>query len=674
MDEGNIKINELQTELETARRRIAELTRLLEERRSAETAFRQCKEQLKENEEKFRLISEQSFLGIAIIQDGMPIYFNKAAIDIGEYPFEELAQWSLEQFMAAIHPDDRAFVGEQAKRKLSGDAQVIPSYSFRVITKTGKTKWLEIYSKTVCFQGKNADLVTLIDVTDRRKSQEAQRRLATAVEQIAEAIAITDKEGNIQYVNPAFERISGYCRNGIAGKKLSPLGCSDYNKAFRKQLWDTLARGDVWNGRLTSRKKDGSVYFEETTIAPVRDNCGEIANFVAVKRDVTSEVLLEKQLFHAQKMEAVGTLAGGIAHDFNNLLTVVLGYADYLLMDKSLGEPVRVDLRKISESAKKGAELVRSLLTFSRKVEPRLTPMDLNQQVDQVKNLLFRTLPKMITIAVSLEQELTATTYADPAQIQQVLMNLAVNARDSMPNGGKLTMQTTGVVLDDEFCRSHLGAKHGRYVMVSVSDTGRGIRKEVLDHIFEPFYTTKGMGRGTGLGLAVTYGIVKQHGGYIECESTVGEGSTFRVYLPALDEDAAQVGACQRPAIQIGTETVLLVDDEDLIRDLARTILVRAGYEVITATNGREALELYKTEANRVSLIILDLIMPEMGGAECLDELLRIDPGAKVLIASGYSADNPTSAELELSAKGFVWKPYNVKQFLDAVRHALDGE
>ncbi len=661
-------------ELEIAQRRIAELGRLLEECRSAEIAFRQRAEQLKENEEKFRLISEQSLLGIAIIQDGMPIYFNKAALDIGEYTLEELAQWSLDQFVAAIYPDDRAFVLEQAQKKLSGDPQVIPSYSFRVITKTGKIKWLEIYSKTVRYHGKNADLVTLIDVTDRHESQEAQKRLATAVEQTAEAIVITDKEGNIQYFNPAFERISGCCRNGITGKKLSPLGCSDYNEAFRKQLWGTLARGDVWNGRLASRKKDGSIYFEETTIAPVRNDGGEIANFVAVKRDVTSEVLLEKQLFYAQKMEAVGTLAGGIAHDFNNLLTVVLGYSDYLLMDESLGEPVRADLSRISEAAKKGAELVRSLLTFSRKVEPRLTPMNLNQQVEQVKNLLLRTLPKMITIAVSLEEGLAATTYADPAQIQQVLMNLAVNARDAMPNGGKLAIQTAGIVLDEKFCRSHLGARTGRYVMLSVSDAGRGMNKEVLDHIFEPFYTTKEMGRGTGLGLAVTYGIVKQHGGYIECESKPGEGSTFRVYLPAVDTDAAEGLTHQKTAVQVGTETVLLVDDEDLVRDLARTILVRAGYEVITTTNGREALELYKTDADRVSLVILDLIMPEMGGAECLRELMIIDPDAKVLIASGYSADNAMTAELDLSVKGFVWKPYNVKQFLHAVRHALDVE
>ena len=240
---------------------------------------------------------------------------------------------------------------------------------------------------------------------------------------------------------------------------------------------------------------------------------------------------LEKELLHAQKMEAVGTLAGGIAHDFNNLLTVILGYSEYLLMDGDIGELARGDLSKLNQAAQKGAELVQSLLTFSRKVEPKFSPTSLNQQVEQVKNLLGRTLPKKINISVALEKGL-AIIHADSSQVQQVLMNLAVNAKDAMPNGGKLTIQTSNVVLDEEFCRSHLGAKPGRYAMVSVSDTGHGMDKQILGHIFEPFYTTKGMGRGTGLGLAMMYGIVKQHAGYIECESVVGAGTSFRVYLP----------------------------------------------------------------------------------------------------------------------------------------------
>jgi len=316
-------------------------------------------------------------------------------------------------------------------------------------------------------------------------------------------------------------------------------------------------------------------------------------------------------------MEAVGTLAGRIAHDFNNLLTVILGYSEYLLMDGDLGESALGDLSKLNQTAHKGAELVQSLLTFSRKLEPKLGPTNLNHQVEQVKNLLERTIPKKINISVSLEKRL-AITHADPSQIQQGLMNLAVNAKDAMPNGGKLTIQTSNAVLDEEFCRSHLGAKSGRYAMVSVSDTGHGVDKEILGHIFEPFYTTKGMGRGTGLGLAMTYGIVKQHGGYIECESVVGEGTEFRVYLPVPDADERYEGAQEKPLFQGGAETILLVDDEDSIRDLAQKILVRAGYRVLTPSNGSEALELYKKEAGRISLVILDLIMSEMSGGQCV--------------------------------------------------------
>jgi two-component system cell cycle sensor histidine kinase/response regulator CckA len=515
------------------------------------------------------------------------------------------------------------------------------------------------------------NIVSLVDMTEMKHADEVRKLMATAVEQAAEAIVIADKNGNTQYVNPAFERISGYSQEETLGKKISPLESPDYNEAFQRQLWNTLRRGEVWNGRIIGRKKDGTVYFEDTTIAPVRDGNGDAANYVAVKRDVTREVLLEKELLHAQKMEAVGTLAGGIAHDFNNLLTIILGYSEYLLTEEDMSETARGDLNKMSEAARKGAELVQNLLTFSRKVDPTLSPTNLNQQVEEIKGLLGRTMSKNITISVSLEKAL-ATIHADGGQIQQVLMNLAVNAKDAMPDGGRLAIETSNVVLDEEFCRSHLGSKPGNYAMVSVSDTGYGMDKEILNHIFEPFYTTKGLGRGTGLGLAMTYGIVKQHGGYIDCSSAVGQGTTFRVYLPVPEEDSREESVPTAHVLQRGSETVLLVDDEDAIRDLAKKILVRAGYNVLTASNGRDALELYTREAGRISMVILDLVMPEMGGGQCLEELVRIDPNARIIIASGSSPDGPTTEGLEQLAKGFVWKPYNIRQLLQAVRRVLD--
>jgi len=625
---------------------------------------------LKKSEQKFRLLYENVPSAYQSLDDrGLLLEVNEAWLDLFGYSREEvISQW----FGDLLAPKFResscgGILGRDSEGRIQG-------VELEMVKKDGSPVTVLLDGIVVGDgDGKFKCHHILHNITERNKSQAEQKWLATAVEQSAEAIVIADKDGNTQYVNPAFERISGYSREEIAGKKLSPLAGPDYNEALQRQLWKTITRGEVWNGRLESKKKDGTVYFEDTTIAPVRDARGDIANFVAVKRDVTREVLLEKELLHAQKMEAVGTLAGGIAHDFNNLLTVILGYSEYLLMDGDIGESARGDLTKLNQAAQKGAELVQSLLTFSRKVEPKLSPTNLNHQVEQVKNLLGRTLPKNINIAVSLDKGV-AIIHADSSQVQQVLMNLAVNAKDAMPNGGMLTIQTSNVVLDEEFCRSHLGATRGRYAMVSVSDTGHGMDKQILGHIFEPFYTTKGMGRGTGLGLAMTYGIVKQHAGYIECESVVGAGTTFRVYLPVPDAYAPEEDIQEKPVLPGGPETVLLVDDEDSIRDLVQKVLVRAGYSVLTASNGQEALELYKRESGRISLVILDLVMPEMSGAQCLEELIRIDPNARALIASGSSPDRFTTEGLEQLAKGFVWKPYNIRQLLHAVRRALEGE
>jgi two-component system, cell cycle sensor histidine kinase and response regulator CckA len=625
---------------------------------------------LRKSEQKFRLLYENVPSAYQSLDDrGLLLEVNEAWLDLFGYSREEVINKSFGDFLAPTYRGGSC--GGILARDSEGRLQGV---ELEMVKKDGAPVTVLLDGIVVGDgDGKFKSHHILHNVTERNKSQAEQKWLATAVEQSAEAIVIADKDGNTQYVNPAFERISGYSRREIVGKKLSPLAGSDYNEALQRQLWKTITRGEVWNGRLESKKKDGTVYFEDTTIAPVRDARGDIANFVAVKRDVTREVLLEKELLHAQKMEAVGTLAGGIAHDFNNLLTVVLGYSEYLLMDGDIGESARGDLSKLNQAAQKGAELVQSLLTFSRKVEPKLSPTNLNHQVEQVKNLLERTLPKKINISVSLEKGLDII-HADSSQVQQVLMNLAVNAKDAMPNGGKLTIQTANAVIDEEFCRSHLGAKCGRYAMVSVSDTGHGMDKQILGHIFEPFYTTKGMGRGTGLGLAMTYGIVKQHAGYIECESVVGAGTTFRVYLPVPDADAPDEDIQEKPALPGGPETVLLVDDEDSIRDLVQKVLVRAGYSVLTASNGQEALELYKRESGRISLVILDLVMPEMSGAQCLEELVRIDPNARALIASGSSPDRFTTEGLEQLAKGFVWKPYNISQLLHAVRRALEGE
>jgi len=370
-------------------------------------------------------------------------------------------------------------------------------------------------------------------------------------------------------------------------------------------------------------------------------------------------------------MEAIGTLAGGVAHDFNNILQVALGYSELLVGDEGLSRRHGADLQKINEAARRGADLVQRLLTFSRKTDIKPQPLDLNRRINEMLKMIERTIPKMIDIQLFLAQDL-ATINADPTQLDQVLMNLAVNARDAMPDGGKLIVETANIVLEEEYARTHLDVKSGNHVLLTFTDTGSGMDKETLEHIFEPFFTTKEGGQGTGLGLATVLGIVQQHEGFIRCYSEPGHGTTFKIYFPALVSEEELKETVVRTIPKGGSGTILLVDDEEHIAELGKRILSKAGYTVLTARNGREALESYKEHREKISLVILDLIMPEMGGKQCLEGLLSLDPSVKVIIASGYSANGQTKGTLASGAKGFVNKPYDIRQVLAIVRSVLD--
>jgi CheY-like chemotaxis protein len=376
-------------------------------------------------------------------------------------------------------------------------------------------------------------------------------------------------------------------------------------------------------------------------------------------------------------MEAIGTLAGGIAHDFNNLLQAIQGYTELLLMRKREEESGFRELREVIRASKRGAELTQQLLTFSRKVESKRKPLDLNQEVGELRDLVERTIPRMIEVEFHLDGNLKALN-ADSAQLKQVLMNLVVNAKDAMPEGGKLVIETKNITLDQDFCKRYAEVKPGEYVLLSISDTGHGMDHDTLEHIFDPFYTTKEVGKGTGLGLAIVYGIVKNHEGYVMCSSRPGAGTSFRIYFPMTEVETETVDSMgspeSKPFALGGNETVLLVDDEEFIRELGMDVLGQAGYTVLTANDGEEALKVYRREHGRIDLIILDLIMPGMGGSKCLEELLKVNPQAQILIASGYSPDASTKGTLQSGAADFINKPYDTKQLLLLVRKILDRE
>jgi PAS domain S-box-containing protein len=638
------------------------------------TERKKAEDDLRRSEERLELALQGAGLGLWDLNlvDGT-VVVNDKTTEISGYTIDELAA-NIGSWEKISHPDDRNRVLMALSSHVNEETPAFEEET-RIRTKSGQWKWILARGKVV-ERNEHGEAVrmagTLLDITEKKKSEQALRRLATAVESAHETILITDPAGTMLYVNPAFKKMTGYDRSEVLGQNTRMLKSGEHHHAFYENLWKTITHGKVWKGRFINRRKDGSLYREESTISPVRDRSGRIVNFVAVKRDITQELALQEQLIHAQKMEAVGTLAGGIAHDFNNLLQVTLGYSELLLSEKNEKDPEYGDLLRIFQAARNGTELVERLMTFSRRVEPKIVSLNLNVQIEQVAKLLSRTIPKMVSISLELAPEL-ANIHADPTQVEQVLMNLAVNACDAMPVGGKLRIATQNVTMTRSLSMLTDGSMPGEYVHLSVSDTGGGMDADTLDHIFEPFYTTKGLGHGTGLGLAIVYGIVVQHSGFIDCQSEPGNGTTFHVYFPV---QPSQYELELKEAVSVpghGTEKILLVDDEDSLRALGERVLSQAGYTVLTATNGIEARDIFSEGARDISLVILDLIMPEMGGKECLKELLQINPEVRILVASGYSPDLSRQELLGLGIKGFLGKPFSVSQLLRQVRKALDG-
>jgi PAS domain S-box-containing protein len=515
------------------------------------------------------------------------------------------------------------------------------------------------------------------DITERRKAEKARALLSRAVEQAAETIVITDTAGTIQYANPAFERTTGYPRREALGKNPRILKSGTHTPEFYRSLWETLARGETWTGNFTNRRKDGTTYEEEAVISPVRDGAGKIINYVAVKRDVTSEKQMEEQLLHAVKMEAVGKLAGGIAHDFNNLLTGILGYSDLLLRRAENDDGMRDSIEEIRKAAERASALTRQLLSFSRKqiIHPKV--LDLPAVIADLDKMLRRVIGEDIEL-LTVPAEGLWKIKVDPGQIEQVILNLAVNARDSMPGGGKLTIETANVQLDDLYARKHPSVRQGPHVMLAVSDTGCGIPREIQARIFDPFFTTKEPGKGTGLGLSTVYGIVKQNMGTIWVYSEPGMGTAFKIYFPRVDASPESASPVERASEEIetrrGCETLLVAEDDGLVRDLIRTIVSGAGYTVLEARDGMEAWEIARRHQGPIHMLVTDVVMPRMGGRELANLFANRRTGAKVLFLSGYTDDAIVRHGVLESGVEFLQKPFRPADLVQRIRTILNDE
>ncbi len=541
------------------------------------------------------------------------------------------------------------------------------------------TGWQDLYSFPLIDEstGELKGVIEYVrDISDRKAAEEAlresEKKYRTILETIADGYHEVDMAGNLTLVNDSMCEIFGYPREELLGVNYRSL-MDEHNAKIIFEAYNSVHKTGKPNPGFNYQnvRKDGSRRDVSVSISPIKDADGQPVGFRGIIRDITERKRLQEQLYQASKMEALGTLAGGIAHDFNNLLQIVQGYTDLLLLRKVREDPDYDKLRTMRGAAQRGRDLVQQILTFSRKVETKTRPVDLNHELRQTELLLRRTIEKTISIEMDLADNLWPIS-ADPIHIEQILLNLAVNAKHAMPQGGRLMIETKNIKLDEEYGRTHLKTKPGSYVLLMVSDSGHGMDKAVVERIFEPFFTTKETGEGTGLGLAMVFGLVKSHDGHISCYSEPGVGTTFKIYFPAIEKELECSAETTQEMPAFGTETVLVVDDEESIRELTRELLASAGYEVLTASTGSEAIHLYSQKKDDVSLVILDLIMPEMDGTKCLQELLRINPLAKVLVASGYSANGPTRETTAIGAKGFVNKPYDMRQFLLMVRGILD--
>ncbi len=512
-------------------------------------------------------------------------------------------------------------------------------------------------------------------VLARTRLNQTQQRLLTAIEQLNESVIITDIEDNIIYVNRAFEEVTGYSRAETLGRKPDILYSGYHDVAFLQEIWETINAGQVWHGRIVNKKKNGGLFTEDAVVTPLTDKKGQIVNFITVKRDVTQELEQEKQYRQAQKMEAIGRLTGGIAHDFNNILTAVNGFAELLQRRLEKDDPRRNLVDSILKSGQRAADLTKQLLVFSRKDASEARAISLNAIIVDMHKILTHVIGETIEVETHLADNLDKVKI-DPTQVEQVVMNLAVNARDAMPDGGRLVISTGNVYLDEENAARFVDLSAGEYVLLTVADTGVGMSDEVQAHLFEPFFTTKERGKGTGLGLATSYGIITQNGGHISVESRVGAGATFYIYLPATDvEDRLVVKVNgDETAMPVGTETILLAEDEEPLRRMIGEVLRQQGFTVLEASNGQQGLQVACAHKGRIDLLLTDVIMPVMNGKLLARQLLAERANMKVLYMSGYTDDVLGEQEMLLPSVAFLKKPFRLPVLLQKIRNILDIE
>ena len=633
------------------------------------TAQSLAEQALRESEERYRFLMDNLREMFIVVQDGRFSYVSEGSRKLLGYDPAELHGKSL---IGSVSPEHREAVRGVLAAGLREGQTTETAQEFQMLTRDNQRVWVELRPQLATWQGRTAIIGVLTDIMERHRADEKLRFQGAILDQMTDWVSVTDLEGRVTFVSPALERALGYSPEELLGSTIGSL----YRRFVTSgpspdEVREHFHEQDRWQGIYTLRTKDGADTTADLSVSAMRDRTGRAVAYILLCRDVTAQMSLEAQLRQAQKMEAVGQLAGGIAHDFNNILVAIKGYSQLAAAQLDDDHPIRGDLLQVDQAASRAAELTRQLLAFSKRQAATPRAVDLHELTANFGRMLRRMIGEHVALRFEPRAE-ARTVLIDPNQVELILMNLVVNARDAMPDGGCITIQTRNVVADAEYCRTNTWARPGTYLVLSVSDTGVGMSSEVREKVFEPFFTTKELGQGTGLGLATVYGIVNQNHGFIELQSQPGEGTTFTLYVPT---DSQQPTALVEPppvTASTGTETILLAEDEEPVLRLASRVLSQAGYRVLTARNGREAIHQFEAHEGEVDLLLFDVVMPEVGGKEAYDAIRAKQPEILTLFCSGYSVGDIHTDFVVHEGIHLLVKPYSPAELLGRVRSLLD--
>lgn len=634
-----------------------------------------AEEALQRSEEKFRQLfmdlPDAIFLSrFACDNAGQIVNVNPAAERQTGYSRDELIGMNILQDLV-LQEVKKAQDVQREKELLKRNSI---QFSEKKRRKDGSEYWTEVVITLIEYENEKVALSVNRDITEQKQAEEEIRKLTLSVEQSPASIVITDLQGNIEYVNPTFSELTGYSLDEVKGKNPNVLKSGEMSADEYKKLWDTISSGRVWRGEFHNKKKNGELYWESAIISPIKNSEGAATHYLAVKEDITEIKQLQQQLIQAQKMETIGQLAGGVAHDFNNMLGVILGYSELLLMKIDPSQMLHSDLQEIQKAALNSTNLTRQLLTFARKQAVIPQVLDLNETINGIIKMLKRLISEQIELCWKPESDLWAIKI-DPSQVNQILANLCVNARDAIKGVGKITIKTNKVSVDQAYCVANPGLVPGEYVLLTVSDNGSGIDENIIDKIFEPFFTTKDVGKGTGLGLATIYGIVKQNDGYIYVYSEPEQGTTFKVYLHRhSDTDRIDKDKEQEIPIVYGRETILLVEDEQENLEMTKKMLERLGYHVLAASTPSEAIRLAGEYADDIDLLLTDVIMPEMNGRSLAKKLVSEKPDLKYIFMSGYSGEVFANGDIKNKDVYFIQKPFSLNTLATEIRKVVESK